>query len=146
MRRNWVKWLWTLLLIANIAFIWGQSSLPGTQSQQISDEFLGILGFLNVLFGEKAHLIVRKIAHVLEFTSLGVLLAGSFRHHLRDAALCGLLIACVDETIQLCSPGRASMIQDVWIDFAGVLAGIAALYFGYILWKKTRKTNHSKEN
>ena len=29
-----------------------------------------------------------------------------------------------DESIQLLSPGRASMVTDVWIDFAGVVTGI----------------------
>ena len=39
-------------------------------------------------------------------------------------ALAGLLAAMTDESIQLLSPGRASMVTDVWIDFAGVVTGI----------------------
>ncbi len=39
------------------------------------------------------------------------------------SVLTGLLAAMADETIPF-PPGRASMVQDVWIDFAGVLAGL----------------------
>jgi len=37
--------------------------------------------------------------------------------------LCGLLVALIDESIQIWSPGRAAMIQDVWIDMAGFVIG-----------------------
>lgn len=145
MGRSWGKRLWMLLLIANIAFIWGNSMLPGSESQQLSDGFLRWLGFLLEPLGEYASLVLRKAAHFSEFACLGVLLAGFFRRrNLGTAALCGLLSACVDESIQLFSPGRSSSLVDVWIDFAGVLTGIVLLHFGHILWKKTRKTHKSE--
>ena len=149
MGRSWGKRLWMLLLIANIAFIWGNSMLPGSESQQLSDGFLRWLGFLLEPLGEYASLVLRKAAHFSEFACLGVLLAGAFRAWGRTpvlpAALWGLLSACVDETIQIFSPGRASRLTDVWIDFAGILTGIFLLHLGHILWKKTRKTKHSEE-
>lgn len=146
MGRSWGKRLWTLLLIANLAFIWGNSMLPGSESQQLSDGFLRWLGFLLEPLGEYGSLVLRKAAHFSEFACLGFLLTGFFRRQsLRTAALCGLLSACVDESIQLFSPGRSSSLVDVWIDFAGVLTGIALLHFGHILWKKTRKINKSEE-
>ncbi len=37
--------------------------------------------------------------------------------------LCGLGAAVIDESIQIWSPGRAAMIQDVWIDMAGFVIG-----------------------
>ena len=148
-RRGWAGHLWTLLLIANLAFIWGNSMLPGSESQQLSDGFLHYLSLLLSPLGEYASMALRKAAHFSEFACLGVLLTGFFRTRGRGsyvpAALCGLLSACVDESIQLFSPGRSSSLVDVWIDFAGVLTGIALLRFGHILWKKTRKINKSEE-
>lgn len=149
-RRDWKRHLWTLLLAANLALIWGNSMLPGSQSQELSDGFLQQFAFLSAFLGENGPKLIRKAAHFAEFACLGFLLAGFFRARGRapflPGALCGLLSACADETIQLFSPGRASGVTDVWLDFAGVLTGIFLLHFGYILWKKTRKSNNSEEN
>ena len=107
-------------------------------------------GEILALLGENGPKLIRKAAHFAEFACLGFLLAGFFRARgrapLLPGALCGLLSACVDETIQLFSPGRASAVADVWLDFAGTLAGIFLLHFGHILWTKTRKMNNSEEN
>ena len=49
------------------------------------------------------------------------------RHPLRHITvpmLGGVLTALTDETIQLFSEGRSSQVTDVWLDSAGVLAGI----------------------
>lgn len=71
---------------------------------------------------------VRKSAHVLEFTLQAILIAGcfstTFRRRIIYVLFLGLLTACLDEYIQLFSPGRASMIQDVFIDFCGTIIGL----------------------
>lgn len=148
-RRNWKRHLWTLLLAVNLALIWGNSMLPGSESQQISDGLLWKFHFLPAFLGEYGPILIRKAAHFGEFACLGFLMAGFFRIRgrapLLPGALWGLLAACADETIQLFSPGRASRLTDVWIDFAGVLTGIFLLHIGYPLWKKTRKTKHLEE-
>ena len=46
--------------------------------------------------------------------------------------------ACVDETIQLGSAGRASSLVDVWIDMAGLMAGIILLLLGKLLLSAKR--------
>lgn len=147
--RNWKKYLWTALLAACLALIWGNSMLPSSQSQQISDGLWLQIPFFPEFLGEYGPKLIRKAAHFTEFACLGFLLAGFFRAWgrapLLPGALFGLLSACVDETIQLFSPGRASMLLDVWIDFAGILTGIFLLHIGHILLKKTRKTKHSEE-
>lgn len=38
----------------------------------------------------------------------------------------GLLVAVLDETVQLYVPGRSSSVRDVLIDFGGVLCGLFA--------------------
>ena len=43
----------------------------------------------------------------------------------------GLAAACVDETIQLYVPGRASSLIDVWIDASGFAVGAAVALLGY---------------
>lgn len=45
------------------------------------------------------------------------------------ACLLGLLAAFLDETLQLFS-GRGSMVADVWLDFAGVVFGVAVITLG----------------
>ena len=75
--------------------------------------------------------IVRKMAHFCEYTLEGFLLMLCMRvysrrplRHITVPMLAGVLTALTDETIQIFSPGRSSQVTDVWLDSAGVLAGI----------------------
>ena len=75
--------------------------------------------------------IVRKMAHFCEYTLEGFLLMLCMRvytrryvRHISVPMLGGVLTALTDETIQIFSPGRSSQVTDVWLDSAGVLAGI----------------------
>ena len=77
--------------------------------------------------------IVRKLAHFCEYTLEGFLLMLCMRVYTRNyiwhisvPLLGGVLTALADETIQIYSPGRSSQVTDVWLDSAGVLAGILA--------------------
>ncbi len=82
--------------------------------------------------------IVRKAAHITEFTLLGLTLAGQVwcinnmtkrqannhnKWHIIAACVIGLLIAATDEIIQSFT-GRTSSFTDVLIDFAGVMLGM----------------------
>ena len=105
--------------------------------------------------------LVRKTAHFVEFAVLGGLLclvckvcmvtggesgvgksggeptkSGVVRAVC--ACLLGLLAAFLDETLQLFS-GRGSMVADVWLDFAGVVCGVAAVAAGMWIWEKGMK-------
>lgn len=121
-----------VLIGLNLAFIWGNSALPGEVSAAFSDWVASILG---VGQGSQTGTgLLRKLAHFLEFASLGLLLSwlaamkGEKGIHLISLALLGgLLTACVDESIQLLTPERASSLKDVWIDTSGVVTGVAAL-------------------
>lgn len=110
-----------------LGFIWSNSMLPGADSNAVSG-FVGQL--LAKVFGSqvlKATFFLRKLAHFTEFTILGGLFAwnaGLWSTSFPVPVLAGLLAALADETIQIFSPGRAPMVQDVWIDFAGVLTGL----------------------
>lgn len=122
------------LLMANTAFIWGNSMLPAEMSAALSRWVFSLLGGASETVEsvhEGTHLL-RKVAHFLEFCSLGVLSAWLLSLKDRDfripAAFFTLFTACVDETIQLYAQGRGSSLKDVWIDFAGALLGIIIVY------------------
>ncbi len=134
------------LLLCNLAFIWGNSLLPGEVSGTLSDWAKAVLDSL-LPGGETAAPggnFLRKAAHFTEFTLLGMVLAWLFGMLQRKKfwpLLCGVAVACADETIQRFVPGRGPGIRDVGIDSCGVLTGIFLLYLGhfYIIRKRARK-------
>lgn len=130
------KYIICLILIPlNLIFIWGNSLLPGDVSGQISGGILAWLKQAISSFGWMGEYLLRKIGHFTEFAALGFLLAELFLilrqrgiHRVTMPLLFGMMAACADETIQKFVEGRGSSVVDVWIDTAGVLAGILALY------------------
>lgn len=83
---------------------------------------------------------IRKSAHVAEFTLQGILLANCFEMQYKRRVIyilfLGLLTACIDEYIQLFSPGRAGMVQDIFIDFIGTVIGMLIAGVSYKLRRK----------
>ena len=82
---------------------------------------------------ELFHLILRKCAHFTEFMILGVLSSITLKHmKVGYKSIIGLgycvLIASLDETLQLFVSGRAGRVQDVLIDSAGALVGIVIVF------------------
>lgn len=129
--------VFTLALIGCIAFIFSNSMKVASVSSLSSGNVLDFLQRLLRRLGHPAlaqrltmH-IVRKMAHFCEYTLEGFLLMLCMRvytrryvRHISVPMLGGVLTAMADETIQLFSPGRSSQVTDVWLDSAGVLAGI----------------------
>lgn len=127
-----------MLIILNLLFIWINSLLP----REISAAFSKLVGRFLELFisgpvtpseGE-GHGILRKIAHFMEFCSLGIFLSWFVRmvrtkkwEYFVIPLLAGITAASIDETIQLFVPGRGPHIRDVGIDTLGVLLGIGIL-------------------
>ncbi len=145
-------WLCGLLVLLNVLFIWGNSILTREVSAAIS-QFVGRLlsGFFTgpttPAEGE-GHGILRKLAHVTEFCSLGVLLSWGVRM-LREKPLewyvlpllLGAAVAGVDEIIQIFSPGRGPHIRDVGIDSIGVVLGIFIFTLIYTLFHKQKASS-----
>ena len=133
--------LCTCQLCLNLAFIWGNSLMPGEISDQISHLVGKILdGISRTAAAETdgGHHLLRKLAHFSEFACLGALLcwrvgmAGETGRHLAAMTLAGVLTAaCVDETIQVFVADRGSSLIDVWIDTCGGAVGMIILLFGY---------------
>ena len=141
MIRTEKRWrICTVLLIANLVFIWGNSLLPGEISGAFSDWVKEIVTSLFPGDGSGAPGggLLRKIAHFTEFAALGMLLTWRMgmlnKHSIRALAL-GAGAACVDETIQRFIPDRGPSIRDVCIDTCGVMAGMMLLLIGHYLLK-----------
>ena len=141
----------------------------GAESLQIVEMLRGVFsrvcGLLGIGGAVEAvwitdHL-VRKTAHFVEFAVLGGLLclvckvcmvtggeSGVGKSGSKStksgmaravcACLLGLFAAFLDETLQLFS-GRGSMVADVWLDFAGVVCGVAAVAAGMWIWERGMK-------
>lgn len=130
-----------LLLILNLAVIWGNSLLPGEISGAISGFVRDLIAM--ILPGEGApgqgHGLLRKLAHFTEFACLGVILGWIMNRKNRPwwiALGLGSLAACVDETIQIFVPERGPAVTDVLIDTSGVLTGILLLHTVWRLRKR----------
>ena len=126
------KRILTILIFLNLALIWGNSLLPGESSGAISGGVVAFLGrFLPFLLTDPGHTLLRKAAHFTEFALLGLLYGGSHRLSKGETPihlmLFGMSVACIDETIQIFTPGRASSLIDVWIDTGGFALGLVMI-------------------
>ena len=137
-----------LLLVLNLAVIWGNSFLSGAESGQMSG---GIMEFVMELLriptdaSDMVHLLIRKLAHLTEFACLSALISWHLRlvkekkiHQILLAVLLAMAAALLDETIQLYTPDRGPSLVDVWIDTLGAVLGMTAMQLGYHLKKKNK--------
>ena len=151
MKRNWYKYLFIIITFFVIGFIWWSSSKNGEESSGISQgvlyEIMQIFARIGISTDITEH-IIRKLAHFTEFTALGILLSidtvlflKNMKQYVWIPLFIGLLVALIDETIQLFPIGRSSSVKDVWIDFSGVIFGtILLLVLKQIYLFKLRKT------
>ena len=108
------------LTVLWLCVIWGHSMMPaedsGNESNFLAEWLMQYLPWMN-------DYVIRKVAHFTEYAVLGALVFGAFPRRGGTAvaltAFAGVLIALIDETIQLFAPGRSGQISDVWLDFAG---------------------------
>jgi VanZ family protein len=129
-----VPWL---LVALWICVIWGHSMMPAGESKAESG---GIVALLAQVLPWVTDRLVRKAAHFTEYAVLGALLFGAadVRRGLWFPPCFGLLAALTDETVQLFAVGRAGMVEDVWLDLTGFLAGWAAIALIALYRKKRR--------
>ena len=123
-----------LLVLLTLAFIWGNSLLPRTESQEISRgllvELCAALEHVGLHIDPENDHWLRKLAHFGEFGLLGAELCALLLLNRRprpqgfvNCAFAGLAVAVTDEALQLIS-NRGSQVQDVLLDFAGFLTGL----------------------
>ena len=137
--------IFRILAVLATLFIFSNSLKPASISSEDSGMLVGALVWILEQFGKAADYgvlqnIVRKTAHIVEFAMQGFLLLGCFKRKISDRIIyvlfLGLFTACTDEFLQLFADGRAGQIQDIFIDFAGCVAGVL---FGCIVWRVWRR-------
>ncbi len=98
---------------------------------------------------ERLHLIIRDLAHFIQFMVLGVLVGWCYfayttkLHFFYLPAIVLLIVPIVDEWLQTYSSGRAGEFADVLTDTYGGMAGLAValltFFAGFLIYKmKTR--------
>lgn len=137
-----MKYFWFLLAACFVGIIFYNSLLPLRQSSQLSGWVTVLTQLLAQhldirLTGDVEHHI-RKLAHFCEFALLGLLLCHSFsalgvsnRTATGYILFLALFAAVLDEYIQSFSPGRASRVKDVLLDFSGVFCA----WLEYRIWE-----------
>jgi len=128
-----------VLLIAALLFVFVHSMMPVSVSSQESAWFAA--RFINPVFRRLFHTeltdnLIRKFAHLIEYTAVGALLCGATAFSVPKTMICGLIAAFLDETLQILS-GRGPMIEDVWLDLVGVAFGYAIFWLLFRGWRYT---------
>ena len=135
-------------VVAMVLFIWIHSMIPTSssagESQWFTDNVIGPI-FEKLFHTTITDSVVRKIAHVTEFTILGILLCVLFKGKAYFSVLAGFAVAFLDESIQILSK-RGPMISDVWIDCSGVLIGSLIVAAIYALARGRKKTKDKQKN
>jgi len=138
--------LFLIMTLLITAFIFNNSLKNGeesnAQSAPIVEAVEKVLDPVDRVPTKTFNYIVRKAAHITEFTMLGLTLGGQIcctcrlaerwhkvsRWHIAIWLLAGLVIAATDEFIQRFTD-RTSSITDVMIDFVGVIIGVIIVLF-----------------
>ena len=136
-----------ILTLGTLAFIWGSSMLPKTQSAEQSGGVFSVFKVVfDAIFGEGVITpeIFRKLAHGTEFLLLGVelnlLLYIIGKYNYKTICLpiiTGFLVGIIDECIQILSD-RGPMVTDALIDFGGVVVASLIFFIVWIIVKKVK--------
>ena len=137
------RWILYILLGLIVFFIWDNSMQNGGSSDGFSLLFAETFASIANELGFHGNIwilnrIVRKLAHLTEFTILGSLLYTILRRYITYGTVIktiglGMLIASLDEFIQRFSPGRSSQFSDILIDTVGVVIGILVVKLVYYI-------------
>lgn len=131
--------LWILVILWCIFIFW-QSSAPADESSGRSDLVTNIINSCISFFTHSGAAkissgLVRKTAHLFEYTVLGAVLFSALCEAVRTkkaiilTIAAGCLYAVSDEIHQYFVPGRAMRITDVAIDTAGVIVAVLVMYY-----------------
>ena len=137
------RWILYIMLGLIVFFIWDNSLQNGGTSDGFSLIFAEWLAPIADKLGFYGNIwalnrIVRKLAHLTEFTILGGVLYVVLRRYIEygtvvKTIVVGIVIASLDEFIQLFSLGRSSQLFDVLIDTVGIIIGISVVKLTYYI-------------
>lgn len=137
------RWILYIVLCLIVFFIWDNSLQNGGTSDGFSLIFAkwiapiaNKLGFYGNIWA--LNRIIRKLAHLTEFTILGGVLYVVLRRYIEygtvvKTIVVGIVIASLDEFIQLFSLGRSFQLFDVLIDTVGIIIGISVVKLTYYI-------------
>lgn len=137
------RWILYIVLCLIVFFIWDNSLQNGGTSDGFSLIFAkwiapiaNKLGFYGNIWA--LNRIIRKLAHLTEFTILGGVLYVVLRRYIEygtvvKTIVVGIVMASLDEFIQLFSLGRSSQLSDVLIDTVGIIIGISVVKLTYYI-------------
>lgn len=147
--KNAKKKVTIVILIILLAFIWGHSAMSRESSKAESTAVCNMITPFLELFvgnGNVTDHMVRKLAHFTEFFALGVVMAYLLHLYRKYtffdrsyAALCGMAVAVIDESIQLIADGRGAQVQDVLLDTSGMLVGLLIIITATDIIRKIRR-------
>lgn len=145
LKKHWISFA---LVVLVILFIWDNSLQNDISSDGLSltiTQWLSPILYKLGITGDMWSLnrIVRKLVHVFEFAVLGGCLYVALHQFNREYAglkviAIGLVIAILDECLQLTSIGRHASIRDVAIDTAGVIIGVAVVQVILSIYRRIR--------
>lgn len=132
--------LWIIYIFYNS---FQDSVVSAERSKQLLKTFDEIFANINVPKAAR-HNLLRKGAHVFEYTILGLILGFFLRYRVKKfhyffpiTLSVGLIVAICDEVLQTFVSGRGGKITDVLIDFGGIAIGwlllILIIFLGQIL-------------
>ena len=137
------RWILYIVLCLIVFFIWDNSLQNGGTSDGFSLIFAEWLAPIADKLGFYGNIwalnrIIRKLAHLTEFTILGGVLYVVLRRYIEYGTVVktigvGIVIASLDEFIQLFSLGRSSQVFDVLIDTIGIIIGILVVKLAYYI-------------
>ena len=140
------RWILYIVLGLIVFFIWDNSLQNGGTSDGFSLVFAEKLAPIAHHLGFQGNIwtlnrIIRKLAHLTEYTILGGVLYAILRRYIEYGTVfktigLGMAIAILDELIQIFSPGRSSQFSDVVIDTIGVVIGILLIKLAYSIGQK----------
>jgi VanZ family protein len=140
--RIFLLWLPVIALMA-VIFVFSHQS--GDGSRELSDSLLNDV--FNIDATLLFTLIIRKLAHMLEYALLCFLSCNALKNSgdkrwAVSSVILTLFYACTDEVHQLLVPGRAGKTYDVVVDMAGAVVGL--LIFKLILRYRSRKNGRNQ--
>ena len=117
-----------LLVILWMIFIFVMSSFDATSSSNQSNFIVDIItSIINIKDIGLLSLIIRKLAHFIEYFILGILVINFITRYDKKiiiAILLCIIYATSDEIHQIFVPGRSCQIIDIMIDSLGSIMGI----------------------
>ena len=128
-----------LLVILWMIFIFVMSSFDASSSSNQSNFIVDIItGIINIKDIGLLSLIIRKLAHFIEYFILGILVINFITRYDKKiiiAILLCIIYATSDEIHQIFVPGRSCQITDIMIDSLGSIMGI---YLCKLITKKCK--------